>query len=65
MVKKNDDCDIQETKIIEHFLPNSIPFLVQLIIYIVGGIIVLFLLAKLVSIYENYFYRKRFNKTKL
>jgi hypothetical protein len=58
MVKKNDDCDIQETKIIEHFLPNSIPFLVQLIIYIVGGIIVLFFLAKLVSIYENYSYSK-------
>ena len=38
-LKKNDDCDIQETKIIEHFLPNSIHFGVQLIIYIVGCII--------------------------
>jgi hypothetical protein len=37
-LKKNEDCDIQETKTIKHFLPNSIPFLVQLIIYI-GSII--------------------------
>jgi hypothetical protein len=60
MVKKNDDCDIQETKIIEHFLPNSIPFPVQLIIYFVGAIIILIFVAKLISIYDNYVSRKRY-----
>jgi hypothetical protein len=48
MVKKNEDCDKQETKIKEYFLPNSIPTrwhipIYFLIILLCGSILLLIL----------------------